>query len=123
MGTAKEGKTTPGKMTNVDIDKLDTDNYAVWSFKMKAFLIIKDLWGAVSGQGEPKPEADGKALAQLALQSRTTTYHCCPRQKQQQRLGRSWRQSTKPRAQQGSYTSRERSTAYARSPVSLWSST
>ena len=67
MGTAKEGKTTPGKMTNVDIDKLDTDNYAVWSVKMKAFLIIKDLWGAVSGQGEPKPEADGKALAQLAL--------------------------------------------------------
>eukprot|EP00891_Asterochloris_glomerata_P000188 jgi/Astpho2/188/Aster-x0901 len=47
-------------MTNVDIDKLDTDNYAVRSVKMKAFLTIKDLWGAVSGQDE-------KALAQLSL--------------------------------------------------------
>ena len=54
-------------MTNVDIDKLDTDNYAVWSVKMKAFLTIKDLWGAVSGQGEPKAGADEKALAQLSL--------------------------------------------------------
>ena len=68
MGKAKQGKTTPGAtMTNVDIDKLDTDNYAVWSAKMKAFLIIKDLWGAVSGQGEPKAGADEKALAQLSL--------------------------------------------------------
>ena len=68
MGTAKEGKTTPGtKMTNVDIDKLDTDNYAVWSVKMKAFLTIKDLWDAVSGQGEPKAGTDEKALAQLSL--------------------------------------------------------
>ena len=44
MGTAKEGKTTSGtSMTNIDIEKLDTDNYAVWSVKMKAFLIFKEL--------------------------------------------------------------------------------
>ena len=36
VGTAKEGK-----MNHVDIDKLDTDNYAVWSVKMKAYLVIK----------------------------------------------------------------------------------
>ena len=39
VGVAKEGK-----MSKVDIDKLDTDNYAVWSVKMKAYLVIKDLW-------------------------------------------------------------------------------
>ena len=37
------------------------------SVKMKAFLIIKDLWGAVSGHGELKAGADEKALAQLSL--------------------------------------------------------
>ena len=35
-------------MTNIDIEKLDTDNYAVWSVKMEAFLIIKELWSAVT---------------------------------------------------------------------------
>ena len=52
MGTAKEGKTTSGtSMTNIDIEKLDTDNYTVWSVKMKAFLIIKELWSAGTPRG------------------------------------------------------------------------
>ena len=68
VGTAKEGKTTPGTiMTNIDIEKLDTDNYAVWSVKMKAFLIIKELWSAVTGEDTLRPGTDEKALAQLAL--------------------------------------------------------
>ena len=68
MGTAKEGKTTSGtSMTNIDIEKLDTDNYAIWSVKMKAFLIIKELWSAVTGEGTLRPGSDEKALAQLAL--------------------------------------------------------
>ena len=54
-------------MSKVDIDKLDTDNYAVWSVKMKAYLVIKDLWSTISGKGDVKPGADEKALAQLAL--------------------------------------------------------
>ena len=54
-------------MSKVDIDKLDTDNYAVWSVKMKAYLVIKDLWNTISGKGDVKPGADEKALAQLAL--------------------------------------------------------
>ena len=62
VGVAKEGK-----MSKVDIDKLDTDNYAVWSVKMKAYLVIKDLWSTISGKGDVKPGADEKALAPLAL--------------------------------------------------------
>ena len=54
-------------MTNIDIEKLDTDNYAVWSVKMKAFLIIKELWSAVTGEDTLRPGTDEKALAQLAL--------------------------------------------------------
>ena len=78
MVTAKEGKTTPGtKMTNVDIDKLDTDNYAVWSVKMKAFLTIKDLWGAVSGQGEPKAGADDVAHSYLIEPTRPARDFYC----------------------------------------------
>ena len=68
MGTAKEGKTTSGtSMTNIDIEKLDTNNYAVWSIKMKAFLIIKELWSAVTREDTLRPGTDEKALAQPAL--------------------------------------------------------
>ena len=54
-------------MNHVDIDKLATDNYAVWSVKMQAYLVIKDLWSSISGKGDVKPGADEKALAQPAL--------------------------------------------------------
>ena len=68
VGTAKEGKTASGtSMTNIDYEKLDTDNYAVWSVEMKAFLIIKKLWSAVTGEGTLRPGSDEKALPQLAL--------------------------------------------------------
>ena len=51
----------------MDIVKLDTDIYAVWSIMMKSFCIIKDLWAAVCNEDDPKPGADEKALAHLSL--------------------------------------------------------
>lgn len=31
------------------IDPLDVDNYATWSVRMRALLLSKGLWGAVTG--------------------------------------------------------------------------
>ena len=30
-------------------EKLDVDNYATWSVRMKAYLMVKGLWRAVTG--------------------------------------------------------------------------
>ena len=57
-------------MTNIDIEKLDTDDYAVWRVEKKAFLIIRELWSAVTGEGTLRSGTDEKALAQLALHVR-----------------------------------------------------
>ena len=121
---AKEGKTTPGtKMTNVDIDMLDTDNYAVWSIKIKSFLIIKDLWTAVSNESDPKPGADEKALAQLSLHFKD---HHIPLLSKAKTAAEAWQKLKaiyQAKAQPGSSYSSESSTASTRSPMSLWSST
>ena len=106
-------------MTNIDIEKLDTDNYAVWSVKMKAFLIIKELWSAVTGEGTLRPGSDEKALAQLALHVKDHHLPSLAKASTPQELGKSWSQFTRQRAHHGSCCSSESSTAYARSQVSL----
>jgi hypothetical protein len=55
-------------MAKVTVEKLDVDNYAVWSVKVRAVLITKDLWAAVSGKPDDvRPEQSEKALAQIQL--------------------------------------------------------
>jgi flavodoxin len=51
------------------VKKLDTDNYAVWAYKMKLLLTIKDYWKAIEGvEGEEvSVEEDAKALALVGL--------------------------------------------------------
>lgn len=60
------------------IDKLDSEDYAVWSVKMKSILVHSDLWGVTSGNivkredANPQQQAefdrkDEKALATITL--------------------------------------------------------
>jgi hypothetical protein len=48
------------------LERLDVDNYATWSIRMRALLISKGLWGAVTGDSID-PDKDQKALAQIIL--------------------------------------------------------
>jgi hypothetical protein len=48
------------------VERLDVDNYATWSIRMRALLITKGLWGAVTGDSID-PDKDQKALAQIIL--------------------------------------------------------
>lgn len=48
------------------VEKLDNDNYSVWSVKMKYFLVSKDMWSAVEGNAA-NAEKDAKALAMIGL--------------------------------------------------------
>ena len=38
--------------SNVGIKKLDKDNFQPWKFRMRNYLIGKDLWGFVTGEYE-----------------------------------------------------------------------
>ena len=48
------------------VERLDVNNYATWSIRMQAYLMVKGLWDAV-GTDTPDPTADKKALAQIIL--------------------------------------------------------
>lgn len=48
------------------IEPLDVDNYATWSIRMRALLLSKGLWGAVTGE-TMEAEKEQKALAQFIL--------------------------------------------------------
>jgi len=48
------------------VERLDVDNYATWSIRMQAFLMVKGLWDAVTGESTDA-SADKKALAQIIL--------------------------------------------------------
>ena len=48
------------------IERLDVDNYATWSIRMRALLISKGLWAAVTAD-TPDADKDQKALAQIIL--------------------------------------------------------
>lgn len=48
------------------VERLDVDNYATWSIRMQAFLMVKGLWDAVTG-ASTDATADKKALAQIIL--------------------------------------------------------
>lgn len=48
------------------VERLDVDNYATWSIRMQAFLMVKGLWDAVTGESSDAA-ADKKALAQIVL--------------------------------------------------------
>ena len=56
-------------MVTLDFDKLDGNNYATWAVNMKSYLVIKDLWSAVSAVDlSPAGVASNqKAMAQLVL--------------------------------------------------------
>ena len=49
------------------VERLDVDNYATWSIRMRALLISKGLWGSVTGDNSIDPDKDQKALAQIIL--------------------------------------------------------
>ena len=48
------------------VERLNVDNYATWSVRMEAFLMVKGLWDAVLGSSTDV-SADKKALAQIVL--------------------------------------------------------
>ena len=48
------------------VERLNADNYGTWSVRMEAFLMVKDLWDAVTGTSTDA-SADKKALAQIVL--------------------------------------------------------
>lgn len=48
------------------VERLDVDNYATWSIRMQAFLMVKGLWDVVSGASDDAA-ANKKALAQIIL--------------------------------------------------------
>ena len=48
------------------VERLDVDNYATWSIRMQAYLMVKGLWDAVTTD-TPDPTTDKKALAQIVL--------------------------------------------------------
>ena len=48
------------------VERLDVDNYATWSVRMRALLTIKGVWTAVTGTST-NPQEDAKALALIAL--------------------------------------------------------
>jgi len=48
------------------VELLDVDNYATWRRRMKSLLVIKNLWGAVTGDTVDE-QSDAKALAQIML--------------------------------------------------------
>ena len=48
------------------VERLDVDNYATWSIRMKALLTSKGLWTALTAE-EPDPTMDQKAHAQIIL--------------------------------------------------------
>ena len=52
--------------TKPTIEPLDVDNYATWSVRMKAYLMVKGLWDPITG-ASTDATADGKALAQITL--------------------------------------------------------
>ena len=49
------------------LDKLDVDNYATWSSRIRWLLVSKGLWDAVEQGLEPVRTADQKALACIGL--------------------------------------------------------
>lgn len=51
------------------VERLDVDNYATWSIRMKALLISKGLWAAITAPTSTPPDVaqDQKALAQIIL--------------------------------------------------------
>jgi gag-polypeptide of LTR copia-type len=53
-----------GDLEKFGFKKLDVDNYATWSTKMRFLLITKGYWKAVQASGEPE---DAKALAMIGL--------------------------------------------------------
>lgn len=52
-----------GKLT---VEHLDVDNFATWSIRMQAFLMVKGLWDNVTGTSTDTA-ANKKALAQIIL--------------------------------------------------------
>ena len=55
--------------TKPTVEPLDVDNYATWSVRMKAFLMVKGLWSAVT-EATTDATTDSKALAQITLHVR-----------------------------------------------------
>ena len=56
-------------MVTLDFDKFDGNNYAMWAVNMKSYLILKELWSAVTAVDlSPAGVASNqKAMAQLVL--------------------------------------------------------
>ena len=48
------------------VERLDVDNYATWSIRMRALLISKGLWATVES-ATPDQATDQKALAKIIL--------------------------------------------------------
>ena len=54
--------------TRVSLERLDVDNYATWSVRMRFTLIARGLWEHVINDGEVTDKAgDQKALALIGL--------------------------------------------------------
>jgi hypothetical protein len=58
----------------ISIEKLDVDNYATWSTKMRFLLVSKGLWKPVSGVGVLEETQDQKALALIVMMMHITVH-------------------------------------------------
>ncbi len=71
------------------MERLDVDNYATWSIRMRAYLTVKGLWDVVSGESSDAT-ADKKALAQIVLhvkdQHLSTLVECATAKKASEKL-------------------------------------
>src|SRR3954471_1115789 len=51
----------------ITLEKLDVDNYATWSVKMRFLLVARELWDPVVGGADVDTRSDQKALALIGL--------------------------------------------------------
>ena len=58
---------SPSTDSGFKVERFDGSNYALWSYKMKMYLMSKGLWGVVSGDEVATESKDQKAHAAIAL--------------------------------------------------------
>ena len=58
---------SPSNDSGFKVEPFDGSNYALWSYKMKMYLMSKGLWGVVSGDDAPNAVKEQQAHAAIAL--------------------------------------------------------
>ena len=74
--------------SRVQIEKLDSNNYGIWSRRLKALLLSKELMDVVTGDEDDKKKSN-QALGIIQLYLMTTTYQWRMASPQQRAFGTS----------------------------------